>query len=68
MRNKGRILVGVDADLTIFNPRTIIDKATYTQPAQHSEGIEYVIVNGTPVVAKGKLDSAVFSGEPVRVM
>lgn len=46
MKVKGRIEVGADADITIFNPDTIIDKSTVKDPGTPSEGIEYVIVNG----------------------
>lgn len=66
MKNKGRIAVGADADLTVFNPATIIDRATFEKPAQYSEGIEYVLVNGTPVVSGGKLVDGVFPGRGVR--
>ena len=41
------------ADIVIFNPNTIIDKATYTNPHQYPEGIEYVIINGEIVIEKG---------------
>ena len=50
-------LVGVEpgffADVTIFNPDTVIDRATYTQPFQYPIGFAYVIVNGTVVLKKG---------------
>ena len=42
------------ADIVIFNEETIIDKATFLDPHQYSEGIEYVIVNGEVVIEKGK--------------
>ena len=41
-------------DLIIFDPQTIIDKATYADPKQFPLGIDYVLVNGTIVVAEGK--------------
>jgi dihydroorotase len=66
LKNKGRIAVGADADLTIFDPAHVIDKATYENPAQYSEGIPYVLVSGVPVVMKGKLAEGVFPGKPVR--
>src|SRR4029079_4737193 len=46
MRNKGRIRVGADADLTIFDPQTISDRWTFQEPAHYSDGIKFVIVNG----------------------
>jgi N-acyl-D-amino-acid deacylase len=54
LRNKGRIVENGDADITIFNPDTIIDHATYENPEQFPTGIEWVIVNGTVVVERGK--------------
>ena len=66
MRNKGRIKVGADADLTIFDPQQIIDKSTFQEPAKYSEGIRFVLVNGVPVVKDGQLQSGVYPGLPVR--
>ena len=65
MRFKGRIQVGTDADITIFNPNTIIDKATFEEGLAFSEGIEYVLVNGTFVLRNGETVSNVFPGNPV---
>jgi N-acyl-D-aspartate/D-glutamate deacylase len=65
-RNKGRIRVGADADITIFDPERIIDKATYEAPLEYSEGIAFVLVNGVPVLKDGKLVESVFPGKPAR--
>ncbi|MGZ8554127.1 MAG: amidohydrolase family protein [Chitinophagaceae bacterium] len=65
MRFKGRIQVGADADITIFNPATIIDKATFEKGLEFSAGIEYVMVNGTFVLKQGKTVTTVFPGQPV---
>jgi Amidohydrolase family len=65
MRFKGRIQIGADADITIFNPNTIVDKATFEKGLEFSAGIEYVMVNGTFVLKKGKTVAAVFPGQPV---
>ncbi len=46
-QNKGRIKVGADADITVFDPARVIDKATFEKPTQYSEGIVYVLVGGT---------------------
>jgi N-acyl-D-aspartate/D-glutamate deacylase len=62
MPNIGRIKVGADADITVFDPAHIEDKATYDNPAQYAEGIPYVIVNGVPVVKAGQLQTGVFPG------
>jgi len=64
--NKGRIRVGADADITVFNPKNIIDKATFEDPLQYSAGISFVLVNGVPVIQDGKLVTGVFPGKPAR--
>ena len=66
MKNKGRIRVGADADLTIFDPQSIIDQSTFQDPAQYAAGIRFVLVNGTLIVKDGELQSNVFPGRPVR--
>ncbi|PYX51703.1 MAG: D-glutamate deacylase [Acidobacteria bacterium] len=66
MKNKGRIGVGRDADITIFNPDTIIDCATYEEPSKPPKGIEYVLVNGVSVVRAGKLVDNSYPGIGVR--
>ncbi len=48
------------ADLTIFDPRLVIDKSTYQEPAKYAEGIRFVIVNGVTVVKEGELQSGVY--------
>jgi N-acyl-D-aspartate/D-glutamate deacylase len=65
MRFKGRIQVGADADITIFNPNTIIDKATFEKGLEFSAGIEYVLVNGSFVLKNGKTVPGVMPGQPV---
>jgi dihydroorotase len=65
MRFKGRIQIGADADLTIFNPNTIIDKATFEKGLAFSEGVEYVIVNGVIVLKNGKTVKHTFPGQPI---
>jgi N-acyl-D-aspartate/D-glutamate deacylase len=66
MKNKGRIRVGADADVTIFDPDRVIDKATFEGPPRYSEGIKYVLVNGVGVVKEGQLQSGVAPGRAVR--
>ncbi|MFH1009490.1 MAG: amidohydrolase family protein [Candidatus Latescibacterota bacterium] len=66
MANKGRIRIGADADLTVFDPENVIDQATYRDPAAYSKGIRYVLVSGVPVVAHGKLQEGVRPGRPLR--
>jgi N-acyl-D-aspartate/D-glutamate deacylase len=66
LRNKGRIRIGADADLTIFDPARVIDRATFENPAQYSEGIPYVLVNGVLVVRNGVLQENVAPGRGIR--
>ena len=66
MRDKGRIRVGADADLTIFDAAHVIDRATYREPSLPPEGIRFVIVNGAPVVRMEKLVAGVTPGRAVR--
>jgi dihydroorotase len=66
MAKKGRIRVGADADLTIFDADRIIDKATFDQPALHSEGVQFVLVNGAVVLENGKLNEHELPGKPIR--
>lgn len=65
-RNTGRVRVGGDADLTIVNPQTVLDRATFEKPMQPSAGIEHVLVSGTFVVRSGKPVDGAFPGRPVR--
>jgi N-acyl-D-aspartate/D-glutamate deacylase len=58
MSAKGRIGIGADADLTIFDPATVIDRATYEDASSPSAGIPYVIVGGQLVVDRGEVTSA----------
>ena len=54
IQNRGLLKEGMFADIVVFNPETVIDKATYVEPHQFPDGIEYVMVNGQMVVEKGK--------------
>jgi N-acyl-D-amino-acid deacylase len=54
LRDRGRIERGMKADIVVFNPQTVRDKATYENPRQLSEGIEHVMINGHFVVENGK--------------
>jgi hypothetical protein len=64
--NKGRIRVGADADITVFDADRVIDKATFEEPLQYSDGIQFVLVNGVPVVKNGTLRGDVSPGKPAR--
>ena len=66
MRQKGRLRVGGDADITIFDPVTVVDRSTYREPSLSPVGIQHVIVNGVSVVANGRAVESVAPGKAVR--
>jgi len=66
MKSKGRLEAGADADITIFDAATVIDRSTYTNPTIPSDGIEFVLVNGVPVVDDGELVSDARPGRPIK--
>jgi len=65
MARKGRIQEGMDADITVFDPATIIDNSTFENPYLASSGISYVLVNGQFVVFEGKLQDGSYPGTRV---
>jgi N-acyl-D-aspartate/D-glutamate deacylase len=65
-RNKGRIRVGADADLAIFDPATVSDRSTYLKPALASVGFQHVLVNGVPVVVDGAVKDGAYPGRGAR--
>ena len=66
MRNKGRIKQGADADLAIFDPAKVIDKATFEKPNLYSEGIPFVLVGGELVVQDGRIVEGVLPGKGIK--
>lgn len=58
MTGRGLIAPGMAADITIFNPNTVIDRATYENPGLRSEGIEFVVVNGVVALDRGEPTNA----------
>lgn len=66
MKTKGRLQPGMDADIVVFDPATVQDRATYARPNQTSVGMKYVLVNGGFVIRNGELDTTIFPGRPIR--
>jgi dihydroorotase-like cyclic amidohydrolase len=66
MQERGRMQEGMVADITIFNPQTIRDNATYAEGTKPTTGIPYVIVNGTIVVRDSVVLKDVNPGQPIR--
>jgi N-acyl-D-aspartate/D-glutamate deacylase len=64
-RLKGRLQEGADADVVIFNPQTVTDRATYQHPMEPSVGVEYLLVGGVTLVEKAKLMEGVFPGKAI---
>jgi N-acyl-D-aspartate/D-glutamate deacylase len=61
-RLKGRLQEGADADIVVFDLRTISDRATFEKPMEPSVGVRYLLVGGTVVIDEGKLVGNVFPG------
>jgi len=66
MRKKGRLQVGMDADIVVFDPDTISEVGTYEDPNHPAVGVQAVLVNGVPVVLDGGLVPDAAPGEPIR--
>jgi len=68
MKKKGRLQEGMDADIVVFNPETISDVGTYTEPNQPAIGVQSLLVNGVQVIADGELILEAAPGQPIRRM
>ena len=58
LRERGRIAPGMAADLVIFDPARIQDRATYDKPLQYAEGVDYLLINGKLAIDGGKTTAA----------
>jgi dihydroorotase/N-acyl-D-amino-acid deacylase len=58
LTDRGVLKLGMWGDVVVFDPEKITDKATFEEPNQLSVGMEYVLVNGVPVIAEGKMTGA----------
>ncbi|WP_255265979.1 amidohydrolase family protein [Sphingopyxis terrae] len=65
MKRKGRLQPGMDADIVLFDPRTVGTRATYGDAAHYSDGFRYVMVNGVLIVDDGALVERVNPGRPI---
>ena len=64
-RRKGRIQEGADADIVVFDPAKVADRATYEKPLERSTGMRFVLVNGVLVIDKGALVPNVLPGKGI---
>ncbi|MCP5104190.1 MAG: amidohydrolase family protein, partial [bacterium] len=64
LKDRGLIAESMAADIVCFNPETVIDRATYENPHQYPDGIEYVLVNGSIVIEQGRHTGAL-PGRPL---
>lgn len=62
---KGRLQEGADADIVVFDPKQVVDRATYETPLEPSAGMRFVIVNGTVLIDEGRLAPDSFPGRPL---
>ena len=66
LKKKGRLREGGDADIVVFDPDRIIDRATFQEPTRPSQGVWHVLINGVVVVRGGVVREGVFPGRPIR--
>lgn len=66
MRSKGRLQLGADADVVVFDFDALTDRAAFAAMNRPSEGVRHLLVSGQPLIANGILDVAARTGQPVR--
>ena len=64
-RAKGRLQEGADADVVVFDAKTIADRSTFQSPMEPSAGVQYLVVGGTLLIDQGKLVPDVFPGRAI---
>jgi N-acyl-D-aspartate/D-glutamate deacylase len=62
---KGRLQEGADADVVVFDPQTISDRATFAKPMEPSVGVRYLLVRGTVLIEDGRMVDGVFPGKAI---
>nr|WP_244325644.1 amidohydrolase family protein [Shewanella aestuarii] len=66
MKRKGRLQVGADADILVFDPNTVSEQADFRNPARLSTGMHHVLVNGKFLIRDEELDTNALPGKPIR--
>ena len=66
IHNRGLIKEGMQADITVFDEKSVYDNATYTESDEGPDGIEYVLINGRPVLEKGVMKKEMRAGKVLR--
>jgi N-acyl-D-aspartate/D-glutamate deacylase len=64
-RHKGRLQEGADADVVVFDPKTVADRATYRAATEPSQGMRFVLVGGVVLIDQGKLTPNTYPGKPL---
>lgn len=66
VRRKVRLQEGCDADIVVFDPEALTDRADFTATNRPSEGVRHLLLGGTPVISGGALDTEAAPGRPIR--
>jgi N-acyl-D-amino-acid deacylase len=66
LQDRGVLRKGAFADITVFDPETVRNRASFKQPHRFSKGIEYVLINGKPVLEDGRYDAEALAGQVIR--
>jgi N-acyl-D-amino-acid deacylase len=66
LENRGILRKGAFADIAVFDPKTVRNCASFEDPHRFSKGIEYVLINGKPVLERGNYDSKALAGAVIK--